>query len=508
MDLIINSIIAQQKGGNMRAKGKAKLILAAAVVVVGIIGVIAAGSSNAAEADLRTPDTWSQHATPGGFADMAKGIKLGGDGTMNIGLTSRYRLRTNDYANDQDFYQYIRANVEGIKVGSGTVYGNIFFRAADDLDGADNNQWGSTYYYFHKDVLDAELKHNDLAPRLYQGNLTFDKVIPMTKLTAGRLYASHINTYQLDGGDISIGSDKVKVYAFGGAPVSYFYDWNEDYIYGGGIEATPISGTKIAAEYVRLDVEGLKDNLFNIRLDRDITKGMHFYGIYTSLNSKSAFEGGILYRMEKTKTFVKVKYKGLYDEIGTDNSYVVNPITVALLPYGKYNSYNVEIGQGIGSNAIVAAGTEIKAAGGTPNFDNRDYKKYYGSIDLIGVPHKDTYISISGEKWDIDKVGSATGLGAPSLGDSDKLQISARANQKITKAVDAWAGTNFDRYKYNEQTNEREEKVRIYYIGGQWAPSKTISLLIDLGMENSDMFNGGSDLKDNYTLQAWLNIIF
>lgn len=491
----------------MRARGKGKLILAA--VVAGIIGVIiGAGSGYAGEADMRTPDTWSQHATPGGFAEMAKGIKLGGDATMNIGLTSRYRLRTNDFATDQDFYQYLRANIEGIKLGSGTVYGNVFFRAAGDLDGADSKQWGSTYYYFYNDVLDAERNGKSVAPRLYQGNLTFDRVIPMTKLTAGRLYASHINTYQIDGGDISIGSDKVKAYAFGGEPVSYYYKWHGDYIYGGGLEVAPISGTKIAVEYVRLDVEKLKDDLINIRLDKDITKGMHFYGIYTNLNSKNAFEGVVLYRLDSTKTFVKVKYKGLYDEIGTDNSYPVNPITVVLLPYGKYNNYNLEIGQGIGSNIMVAVGAELRDAGGTPNFDNRDYKRYYGSIDLIGIPHKDTYISISGEKWDIDTLDSVAGPGTASVGDNDKVQLSGRVSQKITKEIDIWAGTNYSRYKYDEQANRREEKVRTYYIGGQWVPSKTISLLVDLNTENSDMFTGDSNLKNNYTAEAWLNIVF
>jgi len=491
----------------MRAKGKFRVIMAAAVVMGAMLIV---GIGYGAEVDLRTPDTWSQHVTPGGFTDMAKGLKLGGDGVMNIGLTSRYRLKTNDYANDQDFYQYLRANLEGVKLGSGTLYGNIFVRAAGDLDGRDNAQWGNTSYYVHNDILDAETKQKDKAPRLYQGNLTLDQVIPLTRLTAGRLYASHVNTYQLDGGDVSIGNDKVKIYAFGGAPVSYFYKWDNDYVYGGGLEATIVNGTKISAEFTRLDVEGLNDNLFNLKLDQDLVKGMHFTGLYTGLNSKGAFEGVLAYRLENTKTFVKVKYKGLFDEMGSDNSYVVNPITVSLLPYGKYNSYGLEVGQGIGSNVMVGVGVEKKDASGTPNYDNRDYVRYYGNLDLIGVPSKDTYISLTAEKWTVDQTAdvAAVGFGVPSVGKDDKLQIGGRVNQKITKGVDAWLGTSYNKYKYDELTNSREENVRAYYIGGQWVPNKTISLLMDLNAESSDMFNADKDLKQNYTLQAWLNIIF
>ena len=490
----------------MRPTERVKLLLAVTLALLILTAWTGEGKASEGDADYRTPDTWSQHFTPGGFSDMVNGIKLTDDAVMNVGLTSRYVLRTNTSGSDSDFYQYLRADVEGFKLGSGKVYGTVFWRTASDLDR--NSDHSS--YHFYDDILDAEISHNKSASRLYQGNITFDNVIPMTKLTAGRLYSSHINTLQIDGADFSVGTDKVRAYAFGGEPVSFYYGGQGDTVYGGGVEVTPLTGTKIAAEYTALSIGGTHDDLYNVRLDKDVIRGMHLYGIYTDLNSKNALEAGLQYRIESTKTYVRLKYKGVYNEIDLNNSYPVNPLSVTLLPYGKFNDYNVEVGQGIGRNVMVSVGAEAKDAGGEIDYDNRSYTRYYGNVDLIGLPDKDTYISLTVERWVVseDTADSVNlGPGSASTGNDGKTQISGRISQRIMKGLDLWAGTSYNKYTYDAQSNRMEENARVVYIGGLWVVSKHVSVSTDLSLENASVF-AADNIKDNYKVETWLNLVY
>jgi len=61
----------------------------------------------------------------------------------------------------------------------------------------------------------------------------------------GRQYVSHLETIQIDGLDVAYEiNDKFTIYGFSGGAVSYFDDWNDDWIHGGGFEFKPFNGTK------------------------------------------------------------------------------------------------------------------------------------------------------------------------------------------------------------------------------------------------------------------------
>lgn len=187
------------------------------------------------EADYATPDSWSQHFSPNGIVKSLKDTDIGG-GAFNFNLTSRYKLSANYYASDQDFYQYVRSSYTGLELGDGTFSANLFMRVAKDIDGNNGRQWGADRYYFYNDILDTESRSNDWAARFYQGNITFDNVIKGTKLTVGRMYAQHINNFQIDGGnlDVELLDGKLGFFAYGGLPVSYFVDTKESWLVGGG----------------------------------------------------------------------------------------------------------------------------------------------------------------------------------------------------------------------------------------------------------------------------------
>ena len=449
-----------------------------------------------------TPDLWSMHTSPGQFKEMYRGIPMGST-KLNLSLTSRYRLRTNDYGSDSDFYQYVRASVDPVKLGEGTVRGSAFVRFADDINGNDERQWGSGNYYYYEDALDKELDENDLAPRVYHLKLELDNVLPNTKITGGRFYLDHLNSFQLDGLDLNMKflDDRLKVYVFGGSTVSYFVDSDEDFFYGAGLSFQVLDNTKVSGEYIRVDAEDFdEDDYVKVRLDQGLGIGNAAVE-YTHLNStnKLLFLGDFL--ISPTKTRVNLEYETLRDGIDTDNSYLVNPFTYELLPENKYNRFEISAFQGLGSNFLVGAGYELRRVDKSKDedFGNRNYDRFYGNFDIMGLPTRNTYISFKLDYWDID---SNTDVKS-----NERLQWGIELSQRIIDGVDVWLGTSHRKYEYDYINDRRKDDVRSYYVGGQWEPNDWFSFLVDFNYEKSEMYDE-NDLEDIFITEVWVNLVF
>jgi len=448
-----------------------------------------------------TPDTWSQHVTPGKFEKGYTGIGLSSDTKLYLTLTSRYRLRVNDSADDQDFYQYLRFHTDEVKVGEGTVRFAAFSRFADDIDGSNSKEWDDSYYYSQRDILDTELGYSDWAPRLYYGYATLDGVIKNTEINLGRFYLLHQNTFQLDGADATVKvNDKVDVYAFGGKPVSYYYDIDGDRVYGGGITVNPTDTLKIGGEYTYLDVTDIEDDYTKVRIDKIFSSGAVAIS-YDALNSAETLNLDGSYEIVATGTIITAEFETLMDEMDYDNTYVVNPLTYALLPEKKYNKYNLSVYQAIGSHFAAGLGYLQKSVDGDGDFDNRDYSRIKGNIDIFGIPGENTYISIGAEYWNIDETEDTD--------DNSRLQYFIQISQKVSETVDAWLGSEFSRYEYDYDTDTRKDSVRSYYIGAQYQPSDLMSFLADFSIEDTDFYDDlSSDLDRNYTASLWANLAF
>jgi hypothetical protein len=460
---------------------------------IGIHNLFAYGEYN-------TPDSWGLHTTPGGFKDSYEGIRLGNTAIMDMNLTTRYRIRANEYSDDQDLYQYVRGSIKGFKLGNGTVEASYFLRFADDIDGTDRE-------HFFDDSLDLGLDGGNWDTRFYHGEISFDNVISNTKIVMGRQYVSHLETVQIDGLDVVYDiNDKFTIYGFSGGAVSYFDDWDDDWIHGGGFEFRPFNGTKIRAEYIRANVEDFSDDIVNVRVDQVVPYG-NVYTQFGNLDNAQSLEAGGNFTLPKFGTIFNLKYEGVYDEISDKNSYVENPLTYALLPYGKYNLFNISAYQGFLEHYMLGAGVEHRNANGNNDFFNRDYTKFFTSFDIMGLPTDGTYISLFVEKWDTEDNKESD--------DEQKLQVGGSITQQITPELDIYAGTKYDRYKYDFvefdygdvtlARGRKRESIRTYYFGGKWEPNKRISLIVDCNIENSDVFDD-DDFKNNYTVEAWLNI--
>src|SRR5690606_24913421 len=93
--------------------------------------------------------------------------------------------------------------------------------------------------------------------------------------------------------------DMVEVYAFGGKPVSYYYDIDDDTVFGGGINVKVMETTKIGAEYVRLDVTDIEDDYTKLRVDQAIPNG-NVVLEYTLLNDAATVNAEGVYEVAAT----------------------------------------------------------------------------------------------------------------------------------------------------------------------------------------------------------------
>ena len=59
----------------------------------------------------------------------------------------------------------------------------------------------------------------------------------------------------------------------------------------------------------------------------------------------------------------------------------------------------------------------------------------------MGLPTKGTYISLFLEKWNTEESSDSD--------NEEKIQAGANITQEITKTLDVYAGTRYDRYKYD-----------------------------------------------------------
>ena len=289
-------------------------------------------------ADYTTPDSWSQHVTSNGFKMQAQEHDFLG-GSAALSLTTRFRNFANDYAHDKDIYQYLRMRYSGGELKNGaSVSGAVFLRVGTDLDDRDGHHWGSSDYYFYNDTLDVEESDTNGAPRLYQAYLKAEDIAKGTDITFGRIYVDRIDTYHIDGADAQFRflDDKAAIFAFGGRPVSFYIDTDDDSMYGAGVELQPSDLLKLKALYTDIDAQDEQYGLYKLRADLTYNGG-NAYGEYASVDGDAYYKVGGIYTISKTKTSIKIDYEELLDEIANnEGSYITNPLTYSLFPYGDF----------------------------------------------------------------------------------------------------------------------------------------------------------------------------
>lgn len=461
------------------------------------IGASSVFASGLEDADYTTPDSWQVHTTPQGITKTANGHKFG-DGTLNVSLTSRYKLLDNDYQSDQNFYQYLKADVTSVSVGQGTMSGVLFMRAGKDIDG-DGGYKQSGRYYFRDDILDAE--DSGWAVRMYQGFLKFSGVVKNTNVTIGNQYVTHIDTIHMNGvdADVALLDDKLTVYAFGGQPDTFYLDDSDSKAAGAGFVAKLTDRLKLSSGYTYVDMDDETSDIYKLRADYTYAKG-RVSGEYGNTDGNGFYTLDGVYRNNPTKTTLTLSFQQLLDEIGKgEGTYISNPITYSLSPYGKYTKVKAKVYQGLGRYMAAGLGAEVKNRTGEDTLDNRSYVKYSGNLDFIGLFTPDTFLSLTADYWNV----------AESIDTEENSQVAfgGELTQVLSDKTNLWLGSRFNRFEYDLDNGTEKNWVREIYLGGEHKLSERAALSVDMSYENSQILKDlNTDLEQNYSVELWLSL--
>jgi hypothetical protein len=180
-------------------------------------------------AQQATPDSWSVHHTYSGVKASTEERDING-GSLRFAATLKNRTRFTGY-NNNDSYAYIRGRLSEVRVSDGELSMNLNFRGAMDSRGS----YGAAEYDFFYDSLDSSRGHEGWDLRVYQANAVFDNVVEYTVLSVGRTYVEHLKAIQIDGGDLSVGTESFKGFVYYGAPVSFYESTGDIKVLGGGL---------------------------------------------------------------------------------------------------------------------------------------------------------------------------------------------------------------------------------------------------------------------------------
>lgn len=481
-------------------------------VYILIIALFTAGSALAYEGEpYVTPDSWSKHVTANGVQASSKGITLGG-ANLKIGLTTRAKIRFSEET-DSNIYQYARARASDIALGSGHVNINLNVRGAWDSE----RSLSPNEYHVYYDAMDQSRGSNDLDFRIYQANVEFADVVKGTNLQLGRLYLSTFEGYKIDGGNIEYAPcDFFKINAFYGLPVSYYSNLNTQ-VMGGGIDI-PIeaSGTRVRAEYsyfMHNDGGDLNTSVVKARLDQNIFF-TRLYGEGALVGNAWTYEAGIDGNVDASRTGFSGYIMGQYDKNKNEINPYVSMYESELGVESEYFMGGLQLTQGITDYVMLGLGFE-----GRFNFDesysDRDYYRFFGTLDIIGVLHKENFLSLIADYYTVDSYERQD--------KNSKMLFGARMTQRVGDYVDLWAGVNVMNYQYKNNPikfyqdevgfalhdeSEQDENTTLAYIGGMWKPIDWFVLQLDYTFEYSDIFKKYGTDENMHMVEVWANFIW
>lgn len=471
-----------------------------------------------------TPDSWGKHVSPNGVKSFTNGLSFGDSGTLKMGYTTRVKLRFSDES-DWSIYEYARLRLSGTKVGDGELNMNINMRGAYD----DSPTIGDRNYHRFYDGLYTARSYNEFTRqtksldgdfRIYQANLELNKVIPLTDVSLGRMYLAAIDGYKIDGIKFKVDpSEYFNMNIYYGLPVSYYSNLKTQ-VAGANIEI-PVasSGTKIQAAYsyfISEDGGDYNTHVARLRLDQALSfnaVGASIYAEGDMIGSALLYEVGFDANVHPSKTGISAYVTG---QATTNDDPINNYVSLyeGMLGSTAYVMGGVKLTQGIKDFLLIGVGYE-----GRYNFSiaygDRDYQRVFGNIDLVGLIHKNNYLSFIVDYYNVAALGHQN--------ESSKVLGGFRMTQVFTDKLEAWLGVNVQNFQYRnspikmnglsygfEEINQRRmnENTTLAYIGAMYKPVDWCALQLDYTFEYADLFKSADLQPDVHTVEMWVNFVW
>lgn len=460
-----------------------------------------------------TPDSWSKHITANGVKSSLNGLSFGDGGTLKLGLTTRGRFRFSE-DNDAGLYQYLRARLSGNKLGNGEV--NINFNVRGGWNS--NPRLNPREYYVYYDGMNVSRDNADIDFRIYQANIELKNVIPLTDIALGRIYLSSFDGYKIDGASVTVNpADFMKINLYYGLPVSYYSNLKNTKVAGASLDF-PIeqSGTRIRAEYSYfMSDEG---GIYNTMAAKGrIDQKAPYTNIYLEgaiVGAAMSYEAGIDGNIDKSRTGFSAYVMGQYDK----NKHEINPYLSMYENFlGSESEYvmgGFRVTQGITDYLMLTAGFEGRY-NMSESYGDRDYYRVFGTVDLVGLIHRNNFLSLIADWYTIAQYKRQEG--------NSKLFVGARMTQKFTDNIEAWVGVNVMNYQYKRNpikyyqgetgfdrinTDNLNENTTLAYVGGMWQITDWCVVQLDYTFEYASLFKADNLQPNVQTVEAWVNFLW
>lgn len=467
-----------------------------------------------------TPDSWSKHVNANGVkSSNGGGLDFGDSGILKIGSTTRVQLKASDET-DWSIYEYIRLRLSGAKAWNGEINMNINVRGAYDKIpkyNSENNRTFSKYY----DGIYTSRRRGEFDYRIYQANLELNKLIPITDISLGRIYLTQLNNYKIDGVNIFIDpAEYFKLNVYYGLPVSNYSNLKTQV--AGASFAVPISqsGTQIRGEYsyfMHEDGGDLNTHAARLRVDQSLIiaelLSSTIYAEGAMVGQAYIYEIGFDANIDKSRSGLSAYLTGQSgNNDGSINPYV--SMYEGMMASSEYIMGGFQFTQGITDYVMLGIGYEGRF-NFTEAYGDRDYHRVFGNIDLIGLIHKNNYLSLIVDYYNVAAYGRQNA--------ESKVLGGLRMTQVFTDKIEAWIGANVQNYQYRrspirmsglnygfEEINARRnnENTTLAYIGGQWRVTDWCVLQLDYTFEYADLFKSADLQPDVHTVELWVNFIW
>ncbi|MBI4831873.1 MAG: hypothetical protein HY801_10045 [Candidatus Lindowbacteria bacterium] len=406
------------------------------------------------------------------------------------------RWNTDDAEDDHQLFQYLNLRVDNIVPDKLSLH--FSGRLSAELDGNDeaNDFFADIYdtfehsangriYYLYLDVKDPLFKDSDL------------------KL--GRQYSYEPKSVLFNGAKYEQSVNKLRFYLQGGIRGTNYTSPEEDDTIGGvGVDYQLLPRTTVGYDYLRVVDDFLDDDYHsfdilqkfgNLRtyaqfsILNDDADELNLFGSYYhapfDLNVTARYYSLLTQRDQLTNEFSSLVDVGSFD--------VDDPQTLGV--YFPFHLVNLNTYKGWWNKFGTSAGIETRWMDDNDerNDFNREYDRYFFTIEMWDFFLNGLTTSLSFEYWDVDA-------------SEDSISVGIDADKDITDRLNVGAGYYFSRYRiratFNDTTFSDEIRTPSFYGKLKYKVKENVAVLAKYQFEDND------DLGINHELFLSCSIDF
>lgn len=194
------------------------------------------------------------------------------------------------------------------------------------------------------------------------------------------------------------------------------------------------------------------------------------------------------------------------------NTYV--SLYECILSSSEYVMGGFKISQGIVDKLLLGIGYEGRFNFST-SYGDRDYHRVFANLDLVGLIHRNNYLSLIVDYYNVPEIKHQNG--------NEKVVGGFRMTQVFLDNLEGWIGVNVQNFQYRnspvkmngmrgvwDEINQRKnsENTTLAYIGAVYKPVDWCALQLDYVFEYADLFKNADLQPDSHTLEMWVNFIW